>query len=126
MQKVVTTLGKIEHRLRWAAIVVTAVVVAGAIVIPPLWRSVVRMTDDMPERAIAFGRGAEVVVNGKVVGVYGDDVCPDNTTGCLNLSGRSSVLAHLSDGTSELWTIRQEGRRMLLVRPNGEYVEAKL
>lgn len=125
MQKIVATLGKIEHRLRWTAIVVTAIVVVSAIVIPPLWRTTVRIADDLPQPAIAIGRGYEMVVGGKVVRVYGDDLCPDKIIGCLNLSGRSSVAAHLSDGTSEVWTIRQEGRRTFLVRPNGEYVMAK-
>ena len=126
MQKVLGALGRIEHRLRWAAVGVTAIVVAGAIVIPPLLRATRSVADELPQPATAIGRGYEVVVGEKAVRVYGDDLCPDKSIGCLLLSGRSSVTAHLSDGTTERWTVRQEGRRTVLIRPNGEFVKTKL
>ena len=124
MRKVVGALSKIEHHLRWAAVVVTTVVLAGAIFIPPLWRTTMSIADDLPQPAIAIGRGYELVVGEKTVRAYGDDVCPDKVTGCINLSGRTAVTVHLSDGTTELWSIRQEGRRTFLVRPNGELVRS--
>jgi hypothetical protein len=65
--------------------------------------------------------------NGRIVKVFGDDKCPTDwmdtwagsaaTTGCIALD-KPQVIVHF-DRKTELWTIKKNGERIYLMRPNG-------
>jgi hypothetical protein len=80
--------------------------------------------------AAGFKVNLDGTTNGRVVKVFGEDKCPTDwmdrragsaaTTGCIALD-KPQVIVHF-DRETELWTVKKDGERISLVRPNGVLV----
>jgi hypothetical protein len=144
MQSIRPTLGKIESQARAVAIGVTALIVLGTLAWHYVTIGARSFMADMPQPQIVLKPGYQVLIDGHPSQAFGTDECPREADpqkaywlggrpddiparGCVVVGPTTNnVHVRLSNGVTEVWTIKHQERNGLPVtvvkRPNGEYV----